>query len=71
MDHERATAGDIIVGQVFSDAMPPRRQWRVSEAKEGSFTLECIGRPSILRFLDAKALHDETRYRRLAGAEPH
>jgi hypothetical protein len=63
MDHHIA-ADAIGVGQIYSDAKPPRHAWRVIRQQDGSFILERTDKPSVLRFLDERALRDATRYRR-------
>lgn len=56
-------ATPIHLGDIFSSVQPPRREWRVVEAPgAGHFTLECVDKPSSLRFLDASALLDSSRY---------
>lgn len=53
----------IQIGQIYKDARPPRRSWRVSENHDGIYTLERVDQPDVMRFVDAAALWDDDRYR--------
>lgn len=53
----------IQIGQVFVDAKPPRRQWRVVERRGGNFVLERLDKPNVRRFPDEPMLLDPEHYR--------
>ena len=53
------------IGQVFADAKPPRREWRIVRRHGGTFALERTDKPNVSRFVDAAALDDLNRYRRI------
>lgn len=53
----------VCVGQFYMDVNPPRREWRVSEEKDGLFTLVRTDNPGAFRYLEADALLYRTRYR--------
>lgn len=57
---------DVRVGQVYVDVKPPRREWRVHEEKDGLFTLVRTDDARVIRCLEADALLDDTRYRRIS-----
>jgi hypothetical protein len=50
------------VGEIYVDARPPRREWRVTQIHDGTITLERIDKPSTLRFVNIPTLHDSNRY---------
>ena len=54
------------IGQIYADAKPPRRQWRIVRQRGDSFTLERTDKTTVLRFVDADALTDTTRYLRIS-----
>ena len=63
-DARAGDAGRIAIGQIYVDAKPPRRKWRVTEAHGDHFTVERVDQAGAFRFLDAVALGDRNRYRK-------
>lgn len=54
---------EIQIGQVFIDAKPPYRQWRVVDRRDGNFVLERLDKPNVRRFPDEPMLLDPEHYR--------
>jgi hypothetical protein len=52
----------VRVGQIFRDAKPPHRAWRVTENREGLCRIERLDRPNIVRYPHCTALLDSNRY---------
>jgi hypothetical protein len=52
----------VRIGQIYVDARPPRREWRVEKLHDGTIMLVRVDKPSVSRFVDATALCDTDRY---------
>jgi hypothetical protein len=52
----------VRLGQVFRDAKPPQRVWRVTERRDEHCRLERIDKPNIVRYPSLTALLDTNRY---------
>ncbi|MFC4351995.1 hypothetical protein ACFOW6_10615 [Fodinicurvata halophila] len=53
----------ILIGQVFMDAKPPHRKWRVVDRRDANFVLERLDKPNVRRFPDEPTLLDPEHYR--------
>jgi hypothetical protein len=52
----------VSVGDIYVDVKPPRREWRVSQCRDDSVTLERVDKPTTFRFPSIKELTDRNRY---------
>jgi len=55
----------IRMGQIYVDAKPPRREWRVVKQTEDRFVLQRVDRPGVSRIPAAETLLDGRRYQRV------
>ncbi|MEX2200646.1 MAG: hypothetical protein WD711_04555 [Dongiaceae bacterium] len=53
---------NIGVGSIFSDAKPPRKEWRIDSIDGNTIMLERIDKPSVIRFVNSDSLRDSNRY---------
>lgn len=58
------STNEVCVGQIYADVKPPRRQWRVTEYRDGLYVLERLDNPNVVRFRGTAELQDENRYLR-------
>lgn len=54
----------VSIGDVYVDVKPPKREWRISQYRGDSVTLERVDKPSVFRFLATVELNDRNRYAR-------
>lgn len=57
---------EVRIGQIYADAKPPRREWRVVKEIEDRYVLQRVDKPGVSRMPDLEALLDSRRYLRVS-----
>jgi hypothetical protein len=52
----------IAVGQIYADAKPPKREWRVRRCRADDIVLERVDKTTVSRFIVVADLRNSERY---------